>query len=246
MYITCAYDSCPQRPYVENDGTIHPYCSREHANLDYQRYGKYATKPKKIQSETDTNSISDALHTIKKGVCDLGKSVISLFVYPTHQSTPKVIHFYNRGEPYYEFTNFYERPITVDGINWPTTEHYFQAMKFAHLPKTVEFIRTELTTARDVFSFTRNEFANQYRPVPPVREDWEKVKLEVMMNALWCKFTQHKDLRIMLLKTGDAKLVEHTEHDNFWADGGDGSGRNMLGEMLMKLRLHFRSNNINN
>jgi predicted NAD-dependent protein-ADP-ribosyltransferase YbiA (DUF1768 family) len=31
-------------------------------------------------------------------------------------------------------------------------------------------------------------------------------------------------------------LVEHTKKDKYWADGGDGSGKNRLGELLMKVR----------
>ena len=40
----------------------------------------------------------------------------------------------------------------------------------------------------------------------------------------------------MLMGTGDAKLVEHTENDDYWGDGGDGSGKNMLGQILMRIR----------
>ena len=44
----------------------------------------------------------------------------------------------------------------------------------------------------------------------------------------------------LLLSTGDAKLVEHTENDSYWGDGGDGSGRNMLGQILMQIRTELR------
>jgi len=61
-----------------------------------------------------------------------------------------------------------------------------------------------------------------------------------MRDVLRAKFTQHEDLRALLLSTGDAKLVEHTANDSYWADGGDGSGRNMLGQLLMQLREELR------
>jgi predicted NAD-dependent protein-ADP-ribosyltransferase YbiA (DUF1768 family) len=38
------------------------------------------------------------------------------------------------------------------------------------------------------------------------------------------------------LATADAKIVEHTTNDSYWGDGGDGSGRNMLGQVLMRVR----------
>ena len=57
-----------------------------------------------------------------------------------------------------------------------------------------------------------------------------------MYVALYAKFTQHSDLKKRLLGTGDRPLVEHTERDRYWGDGGDGRGENHLGKLLMKLR----------
>jgi len=42
------------------------------------------------------------------------------------------------------------------------------------------------------------------------------------------------------LNTGDAKIVEQTENDDYWGDGGDGSGKNMLGKILMRVRDELR------
>src|SRR3954463_11250275 len=47
----------------------------------------------------------------------------------------------------------------------------------------------------------------------------------IMHAAVLAKFTQHADLRETLLATGDSKIVEHTENDAYWGDGGDGSGK---------------------
>ncbi len=57
-----------------------------------------------------------------------------------------------------------------------------------------------------------------------------------MRRALQAKFTQHPELQQERLQTGDATLIEHTKNDSYWGDGGDGSGRNMLGKLLMKVR----------
>jgi len=57
-----------------------------------------------------------------------------------------------------------------------------------------------------------------------------------MRVALRTKFTQHEGLQKILLETGNRKIIEHTPHDAYWADGGDGSGLNMLGNLLMELR----------
>ena len=57
-----------------------------------------------------------------------------------------------------------------------------------------------------------------------------------MLTALRAKFSQHPQLASLLLSTGGARLVEHTTNDRYWADGGDGTGRNRLGELLMQVR----------
>ena len=57
-----------------------------------------------------------------------------------------------------------------------------------------------------------------------------------MYEAIKAKFTQHQELCDLLLATEDAILVEHTENDAYWGDAGDGSGKNMMGKLLMKLR----------
>jgi hypothetical protein len=44
------------------------------------------------------------------------------------------------------------------------------------------------------------------------------------------------------LNTGLRPIVEHTKDDNFWGDGGDGSGKNMLGKILTKVRNKYYEN----
>ena len=137
--------------------------------------------------------------------------------------------FYNRGERYFEFTNFAEYPILLDDEEWPTTEHYFQAQKFIGTPY-FKYIRT-LQTPRDAFSLSRQPQVSQW-----LRDDWEQVKLDIMYKALLAKFFQHSNLRDMLLRTGKKKLIEHTSNDSYWGDGGNGTGQNHLGRLLMKVR----------
>ena len=74
----------------------------------------------------------------------------------------------------------------------------------------------------------------------PFRADWEAVKNDIMREAVRAKFDQHADLRVVLLETGNATLVEHTKNDAYWGDGGDGQGRNRLGQILMEAREELR------
>eukprot|EP01119_Soliformovum_irregulare_P003725 TRINITY_DN1476_c0_g1_i1.p1 TRINITY_DN1476_c0_g1~~TRINITY_DN1476_c0_g1_i1.p1 ORF type:complete len:463 (-),score=37.82 TRINITY_DN1476_c0_g1_i1:53-1441(-) len=139
----------------------------------------------------------------------------------------KRIEFYNANEPYYEFTNFFDAPFSLDGKRWPTSEHYFQAHKFLILYDQ-DVIRS-CSTPRDAFSKARS-MDHLKRP------DWESVKDEVMHRAVMAKFSQNAVLEKLLLSTGDAYLVEHTANDRYWGDGGDGSGKNKLGYTLMAIR----------
>ncbi|HKY05293.1 MAG TPA: NADAR family protein, partial [Blastocatellia bacterium] len=62
------------------------------------------------------------------------------------------------------------------------------------------------------------------------------VKDEIMLKAVRAKFTQHKELAEILLDTRGALIVEHTGNDSYWGDGGHGRGKNMLGQILMRVR----------
>ena len=61
-----------------------------------------------------------------------------------------------------------------------------------------------------------------------------------MLKALRAKFTQDEELKKMLFETGESKLIEHTKNDKFWGDAGNGTGKNMLGKLLMKLRSQIK------
>ena len=75
----------------------------------------------------------------------------------------------------------------------------------------------------------------------PLRPDWEEVKDKVMLQALRMKFSQNPEIAKELLATGDAILIEHTRNDDYWADGGDGSGKNKLGLLLMQVREELKN-----
>lgn len=142
------------------------------------------------------------------------------------------ILFYRLNEPYGEFSNFAPFPIKLNGRSWPTAEHFFQAQKFAGTEHehTVRKAKSPMTAAH----------LGRSRKLP-LRRDWESVKDDIMRQALRAKFTQHEALCTLLLGTGDAVLVEHTARDSYWGDGGDGTGRNRLGHLLMELRAQFQA-----
>ncbi|MEM7163739.1 MAG: NADAR family protein [Bacteroidota bacterium] len=138
-----------------------------------------------------------------------------------------VIRFYSTNQAWGEFSNFAAYPIKLKGKVWPTSEHFFQAQKFAGT--SMEDKVRKAPSPMKAAEMGRN------RRVKIVK-NWDHKRDNVMLEAVRAKFTQHEDLAALLISTGDAKLIEHTENDSYWGDGRDGSGKNRLGKILMKVR----------
>jgi adenylate cyclase len=141
------------------------------------------------------------------------------------------IRFFSKSDRYREFSNFANYPILIDGVVWPTSEHYYQAQKFDD-PARHARIR-ELPKAA-----AAKRYAAKYRS--KIRPDWNEAKDAVMERALRAKFTQHKSLRDLLVGSGDEKIEEDSQKDYYWGTGADGTGQNKLGTMLMQLRTELR------
>ncbi len=143
------------------------------------------------------------------------------------------ILFYGTKEiPYGCFSNFSAHPFTLDNQQWRTTEHYFQAMKFhphwdhiaaiRNMPSPMQAAKAGRSRAR------------------PLREDWEAVKDDIMRRAVLAKFEQHPEIATVLLETLDEELIENTTKDHYWGCGSSGTGKNMLGIILMETRTVLR------
>jgi N-glycosidase YbiA len=163
---------------------------------------------------------------------NMNENIVGLIEVIAEYKQMKRILFYSVREPYGEFSNFSPHPIKVNGQRWPTSEHFFQAQKFAGTKHEEEIRRAKAPMIAARLGRNRKW---------PLRRDWEGVKEEVMRKALHAKFTQHEELKKLLLNTADAVLVEHTANDSYWADNGDGTGKNRLGALLMELREQLRN-----
>jgi N-glycosidase YbiA len=142
------------------------------------------------------------------------------------------IYFYSPREATYGcFSNFSRHGIEMDGVWWPTVEHYFQAQKFAGMPYAERIQRA--ATPRQAAQLGRSRSV-------PLRADWEEVKDNIMLAAVQRKFETHEALRALLLATGDEEIVENARKDSYWGCGAAGSGRNQLGKTLMIVRARLR------
>lgn len=130
-------------------------------------------------------------------------------------------------------SNFWPVSLTcADGITYPSSEHAYMASKT--LDTDIRRQVAALKTAGDAKRFGRKI---------KLRPDWEEVKRNEMLSVLRLKF---KDplLRIKLINTGDARLIEgNTWGDTYWGVC-NGQGQNVLGQLLMLVRDEIRTEDL--
>lgn len=153
------------------------------------------------------------------------------------QKSPSEVRFYRANEkPYGAFSNLYRRPIIFEGIEFPTAEHAYQAGK-ARKSAVREWI---LSAPSPSLVAMAAHGLYTWDIVP----NWSKIKFDRMRSVLRAKYTQHVDLKELLLSTGDARLVESCRTDNSvnrtWGEV-NGKGKNMLGVILMEIRSELRA-----
>ncbi len=156
-----------------------------------------------------------------------------LLIFPVSR-TSMAIYFYKADQPYGCFSNFSPHLVTLDGKQWPTVEHYYQAHKLLGTPdeSLMEVIRT-MPTPEEAAAMGRDR-------ARVIRRDWSDAKQTVMWRGVLTKFLTYPDLQATLLDTGEEWLVENSPRDYYWGCGQDGTGENQLGKMLMRLRTYLR------
>ena len=143
------------------------------------------------------------------------------------------------GGQYSPLSNFTRSPIKLGGIQYPSTEHYFQAKKALFAGDT--------TTYKKILSAELpSEAKTLGKSVKCDKSRWSAAATQIMEKALTAKFTQHQHLRECLLATGDLNIVE-CSRDQVWGNGvpwnsedahdpNKWTGHNQLGILLTKLR----------
>lgn len=136
----------------------------------------------------------------------------------------------------YEFmSNFYNAPVTYDGLTYRNNEAAFQAQKLANKEERKNFCEYSPSKAK-----LEGRNCN-------LRKDWEEIKYQVMYDIVRVKFSQNIELKKQLLATGTEELIEgNWWHDNCWGDCScdrckDIKGQNNLGKILMKVREEIKN-----
>ena len=140
-----------------------------------------------------------------------------------------------------KLSNYYMCNVVIDGRKFSSSEAAYHAEKF--LDEDLKELMTKLNpdeskhVARELKRF--------------IREDWEEVKYDIMLECLCAKFTQNPELRELLLSTGDEEILEDTTawHDNTWGSCScpkcvNIEGQNLLGKALVEVREMIRARKI--
>lgn len=148
------------------------------------------------------------------------------------ETSQSEVRFYRASEkPYGAFSNLYRREIEFEGEKFTTSEHAYQAGK-ARKPEVRKWLMEAPSPALLAM-------AAHGLYVWDINPEWSKIKFNRMKRVLQAKFTQHEDLKQLLLRTGTARLVESASVDNavnrLWGEV-NGVGKNKLGELLMEVR----------
>lgn len=127
-------------------------------------------------------------------------------------------------DEYYFLSNFYPCKIGFYGLEYKCSEAAYQAQKSGSKLGKIKF------------TFANGAQAKKLGKEIYIREDWEKVKLNIMHQIVYEKFIQNTDLGQLLIDTYDAILIEGNQwNDTFWGMC-NGKGENHLGKILMDVR----------
>lgn len=140
-----------------------------------------------------------------------------------------------------EFSNMAEATIQVDGMSFPTVEHYFQwskAKMFGDAEIQNKILKT--TSPKSVKSYGKKVKGFD-------EEAWNEKKDSVMRTAVKAKLMQHPDILKKLRDTGTRPIAEADPRGKYWGIGTSSEtskakdpsrwpGQNKMGKILMELR----------
>jgi ribA/ribD-fused uncharacterized protein len=135
--------------------------------------------------------------------------------------------YFSRADVYEIFGTYSKHAFELESKEWPSIEHYYQAMKFSS-DDDQEKIRLA-QNPQQARKLGRSRFKK-------IRADWERVKTIYMTRAVYTKCRTYPQIADKLLATGEELLVENSQYDYYWGCGRDRRGSNHYGQVLMNVR----------
>src|ERR1051325_10088307 len=111
------------------------------------------------------------------------------------------------------FSQWAKYPFEIDGKTYVTCEQFMMAEK-ARLFGDTEMESSILATSNPR---QQKAFGRKVRGFDQAK--WEAAREEIVYRANLAKFSQHEDLRQMLLDTGDRTIAEASPNDSIWGIG---------------------------
>lgn len=135
------------------------------------------------------------------------------------------IKFYKTNEEFGFLNNFTISNMYLYGRWWNTVEAAYQSQK------------TLILSEQDSIWMAKNpREARDLGQKVTMRPNWDNIKNDVMYECVLAKFLQNTTLKSKLNATSNHELIEDSPVDFWWGIGHDGTGQNMLGKILMKVR----------
>ena len=144
-----------------------------------------------------------------------------------NKETNDAVYFFTTA--FHPLDNFSAHSIDLWNKTFPTAEHAFQWRKFSSNHPDVAGAILSAKSPHLV-----KEISDANKDKQPA--NWHEEKVAAMEEILRAKADQHKDVREILRKAGKRNIIENSPVDNFWGIGPEGNGKNMVGEIWMKIR----------
>ena len=135
--------------------------------------------------------------------------------------------FFSRHDAHELLGSASSHPFTLDNKQWPTAEHYYQAMLFDNSKIQDQILA--LPDAKSVQTFSKWRFFQK-------KKGWKKLRQVLMTRAIYTKCKTYPEVAEKLLATADNKLVENSAYDYFWGCGRDRRAENTYGKVMMNVR----------
>ena len=142
----------------------------------------------------------------------------------------QIVCFHNPNEENGYLSNWYLSPFTVNGIDFSSMEQYMmyaKAICFGDQDIADRILGTDDVAEIKALGRMVKNYDDHF---------WSGVRQISVYEGLYAKFSQNSELKNILLKTGSESIVENTSSDYYWGCGTNGSGKNMLGIILMEIR----------
>ena len=137
----------------------------------------------------------------------------------------------SRQDPNHLLSSYSKHAIELDGAEWPSVEHYYQAMKFEDAD-----YREQIRNAADPTAAAKLGKSKKHGR----RKDWDSLRPTYMTRGLYTKCRTYPEVAQALLDTGEKSIMETSQYDYYWGCGRDIRGHNTYGQVLMAVREKLR------